>query len=324
MSLRLLPAAVLVVSLVGCADAPSSAPELPPVDEAAYKAEHEGWRKARLTAIASAMEIIGLWPLSPGETPFGSDPSLPIVLPAPSASAKVGTFKRDGEKITVIPASGSPLRLADGSLLNGPVELKSVMAVDTTVLALGSIRLQVEEVFEKPRAGVPPRRWVSAWDQEHPATKNLPPVEVFPLDQRWRVAARFEPFDAPKPTRVPDVRGGFMDLLATGQLVFRLNDREQRLTAIGFEGRDDLFVMFKDTTNASTTYSGYRILFPTAPADEEWIVLDFNLAENPPCAYSRFTTCPLPPPENKMDVAVEAGEKRYPAAKGYVPAGGGC
>jgi uncharacterized protein (DUF1684 family) len=323
MTLRLLPAAGLMILLAGCAADEASWPAPPPVDEAAYKAEHEEWRKARQAAIVSAVQIIGLWPLAPGETPFGADSALPIVLPAPPASPKVGVFKREGEKITVVPVSGSPLRLADGSPVDGPLELKSVMAGDTTVLALGSLRLQVEEVFEKPGAAAP-RRWVSAWDQEHPAAKNLPPVEVFPLDQRWRVVARFEPFEAPKPLRIPDVRGGFMDLVATGQLVFQLNNQEQRLTAIGFEGRDDLFVMFKDKTNASTTYSGYRTLFPTTAEDGEWTLLDFNLAENPPCAYSRFTTCPLPPPENKIDVAVEAGEKRYPAAKGYVPAVGGC
>ena len=108
-----------------------------------------------------------------------------------------------------------------------------------------------------------------------------------------------------------------MDLPAAGELLFRVNGQEQRLTAVRFEGSDEFFVMFKDATNLSTTYSGYRVLFPGVVNDDEWTVLDFNLAANPPCAYSRYTTCPLPPPENTLKIAVEAGEKRYPSAQGF-------
>jgi uncharacterized protein (DUF1684 family) len=75
--------------------------------------------------------------------------------------------------------------------------------------------------------------------------------------------------------------------------------------------------MFKDQTNRSTTYVGYRILSPAAVGDGGWTVLDFNLASNPPCAYSPFTVCPTPPPENRLHVAVEAGEKRHPTANGF-------
>ena len=74
--------------------------------------------------------------------------------------------------------------------------------------------------------------------------------------------------------------------------------------------------MFKDATNASTTY-GYRMLDAPVVAKGEWTVLDFNLASNPPCAYSSYTTCPLPPPENRLAVAIEAGEKRFPTGRGF-------
>ena len=75
--------------------------------------------------------------------------------------------------------------------------------------------------------------------------------------------------------------------------------------------------MFKDATNASTTY-GSRMLNPAVVAKGEWTVLDFNVASNPPCAYSQFTTCPLPPAENRLAVAIEAGEKRFPTGRGFV------
>ena len=84
-------------------------------------------------------------------------------------------------------------------------------------------------------------------------------------------------------------------------------------------GGGEFFVMFKDATNATTTYSGYRILTPAVVNGGEWTVLDFNLAFNPPCAYSRFTLCPLPPSENRLPTAIEAGLKRLPSPQGYSP-----
>jgi uncharacterized protein (DUF1684 family) len=80
---------------------------------------------------------------------------------------------------------------------------------------------------------------------------------------------------------------------------------------------EPLFVMFKDQTNGTSTYGGYRIVTPKRVKPGEFTVLDFNLAMNPPCAYSPYTTCPLPPPENRLDVAVEAGLKRLPSVKGF-------
>jgi uncharacterized protein (DUF1684 family) len=139
---------------------------------------------------------------------------------------------------------------------------------------------------------------------------------TYPLDPRWRVAARYDRFEMPKPVKVADVRGGSIDLEATGELVFRLNGEEHKLTAF-YAGDDRLFVMFKDATNGTTTYGGYRIVGPAAVKNGEWTVLDFNTASNPPCAYSKFTTCPLPPRENTLRVAVEAGEQRLPGVQGY-------
>ena len=114
-----------------------------------------------------------------------------------------------------------------------------------------------------------------------------------------------------------------MEVRALGQLVFRLKGEEFRLTAIG----PRLAVWFKDPTNGSTTYRGYRTVRPTLGAaavdsegiveDGEWVVLDFNFSYNPPCAYSNFTTCPLPPPENRLPVAIEAGLKKLPAVECY-------
>ena len=303
MSRRLASALLLMAALAGCSRSAREAwPAPPAVDPAQYAKEHQAWRDEQRAGLSYVLPITGIWELPEGETAFGGDASLPIALPAAHFAPRAGTFRRTGTTVTVVPAAKSALRLDDGSPLDAPRETDAVLA--------GPIRLQVAD-------GGDDRRWVMAMDTTHPAITDPPQIEAYPLDARWRVSARFDAFDAPKPVRVPDVRGGFMAFTALGELVFPLNDQEMRLTALGEEGSREFFVMFKDPTNQTTTYSGYRIVAPKVVKDGEWTVLDFNFALNPPCAYSTFTTCPLPPPENRVAAAVEAGLKRLPSAQGY-------
>jgi uncharacterized protein (DUF1684 family) len=207
--------------------------------------------------------------------------------------------------ISVVPTPDSALRLADGR----PV--REAMTVEQEVW-IDSLLLYVADAGDE-------RRWLTARDMKHSSITNPPPLEMYPLDAKWRVSARFDAFQSPKPVQVSDVRGGAMNFLALGQLVFRLNGKEHRLTAFGEPGGGEFFVMFKDPTNLTTTYRGYRILTPALVNGGEWTVIDFNFAFNPPCAYSRFTLCPLPPSENTLPVAIDAGLKRLPSAQGYSP-----
>jgi uncharacterized protein (DUF1684 family) len=275
-------------------------PEPAAVDPAAYEAQHQAWLEEQQGLLGHVLPLVGVWPLDEGEAAFGADAALPIVLAG--VPAKAGVFRRSGTTITIDPAPGSPLRMGDVPVVK-PTDV-------TDDLTLGTIRLSVVDAGDD-------RRWVTALDESHPSLTSAPEVERYPLDARWRVPARFDAFDMPTPVVVPDVRGGSMSFLALGQLVFRLDGREHRLTALGEPGGGQFFVMFKDRTNETTTYSGYRILTPEVVGDDEWTVVDFNFAFNPPCAYSRFTLCPLPPPENRLPVAVEAGLKRLPSAQGY-------
>lgn len=295
-------ALALGVALAGCAREQWPAP--PAIDQAAYRAEYDAWRQGQQETATSAMKLIGIWPVQPGDNAFGADPSLPIVLPPSSSPARAGVLMRKGGTITVTPAPGAVITHGDAGALKGQATLEGE-------LALGSLRMLVTPMDND-------RLFVMAWDENHPAVRTPPEIAAYPIDHRWRVSARFDAFDEPKPVQVADVRGGKSDFLAIGQLVFRVNGREHRLTAFGEPGAPQSFVMFKDETNRSTTYGGFRMLSPAAVANGKWTVLDFNLAGNPPCAYSRFTTCPLPPMENRLDVAVEAGEKRHPSAQGFV------
>ena len=295
---------VFICTTTACAR--QSWPEPPAVDPAAYQKEYDTWRQEQNQWIGSVIAIVGIWPLAEGETAFGSDPSLPMVLSASVSPARGGVFRRSGETVTIVPTPGSPIHAADGKQVSSPVPYADG-------LRIGSVSL----LLERMDGG---RLFVSGLDEANPAIKNPPEVPAFPPDARWRVAARFDATEPPRPIKVSDIRGGTVDYLAVGQLVFRLDDREFRLTALGHaeaEPNEPFFVMFKDRTNGATTYGGYRMLAPKRVKDGEFTVLDFNRAENPPCAYSPYTTCPLPPPENRLDIPVDAGLKSLPSVKGF-------
>ena len=291
---------VLVAGVTGCSHEPWPSP--PPVDPSAYQQEHDTWLEGERALLSEVLPIIGIWPLDEGATAFGSDRSLSIVLPAGQVPSIAGTFRRTGHSVTVTPASDFALRTPDGSRIDDER--------DVTVVLAGPLRLEVTAVGDD-------RRWITVTDTTHPAVTAPPALPSYPVDDQWRVLARFDAFETPKRVRVPDVRGGSMQFTAVGQLVFPLDGKERRLTALGTKDRRHFAVWFKDRTNGSTTYGGYREVRTQAVENGGWTVVDFNFAYNPPCAYSKFTTCPLSPPENRLSVAVEAGLKQLPSANGY-------
>ena len=276
----------LVASAAGCVR--QKWPDPPPVDPVKYQQQYADFKKEQLETAAFALPLVGTWSLDEGDTPFGSDPSLPIVLPATASVAHAGVFHRKGNDVTMIPAAG---------------------VHQEAPLVIGSVHF---EVFQAP----PDAMMVMASDADAPLLKNLQ-IDTYPIDPKWRVGARFEAFEKPRVVPIGSTRGPVHDETAPGQLVFQMNGQEFRLTALAEPGSDQFFVMFKDDTNGKTTFSGYRMLSAKVVPNGQWTVLDFNMARNPPCAYSKFTMCPLPPRENRVAMAVEAGVKRHPTARGY-------
>ena len=278
-------------------------PSPPAVDEAAYRQQYAEFTKEQRETAEFALSLVGVWQLEDGDTAFGSEPGQPIVLLATSVAPHAGLLRRAGDSVTLIPAPGVRLAREDGTPITSGARLGQELP-----LTLGSVHLE--------SYSVPPAVFVDGRDTDAPALKDLR-VDAYPIDSKWRVSARFDAFERPKPVKIATTRGTVVDETAVGQLAFRVNGREYRLTALGEPGSDQFFVMFKDETNGTTTFSGYRMLSPKAVASGQWTVLDFNFAGNPPCAYSKFTMCPLPPPENRLALAVEAGVKRDPRKRGY-------
>ena len=148
----------------------------------------------------------------------------------------------------------------------------------------------------------------------HPSSsvlRDYPGTPAYPADPRWAVTGRYVPFDEPRPTTVGAVVEGLQHVYdAPGRVEFELDGRPLSLTAFNGPKPGSLFILFTDETSGVTTYAANRSLKIDPPDADGAVVLDFNRATNLPCAYTQFATCPLPPAENRLPVAVEAGEKK--------------
>lgn len=131
----------------------------------------------------------------------------------------------------------------------------------------------------------------------------------FPIDESYKVTARFEAFPEPKEVMIPNVLGGSFKMKSPGILKFAFKGKEYSLQPV-LEDDGKLFIIFRDGSNLNETYLAGRFLYADKPVNGE-AMLDFNKAQNPPCAFTPFATCPLPPPQNTLDVEIKAGEKRY-------------
>ena len=204
---------------------------------------------------------------------------------------------------------GPVVRLADGEELvvdGQPVHGEHAFGV---IPERGGLTVHSGEVaIEVARRGgsdvVRPR------DPDNPGLRAYPGTPAYAPDPRWAVTGRYLPFDEPRPTTVGAVVEGLQHVYdAPGRVEFTVEGRPLSLTAFNGPTPGSLFVLFTDETSGVTTYAANRSLQVDAPAADGTVTLDFNRATNLPCAYTSFATCPLPPAENRLPVAVEAGEQ---------------
>lgn len=298
------PVAAAVTS--ACADAPT--PHPPPIPPATLAAEHEEWRTGRRNSLADpeggVVSWIGLWELAEGPTWFGSDPTLAIVLPAEDSPPLAGKLDLVGGRVRLFAEPGSGIAVREGDPLTGPIYLQDDRSGNTTILDLGSLGLRIHAERGTDRL------WLRAWDRDSPraAAFELPPY--FPVENEWRLSARFDPYPEPRGVPMADVKGGTVENFAPGELVFRAGGREHRLIAFATERSRDYLVMLRDSTAGAETYPLDRYMHVPFPDDDGWTVIDFNRAYNPPCAFTPFSVCSFPPRENRLALEVTAGEKR--------------
>lgn len=272
---------------------------------ATHEQEIRAWQTRRATNLKkedSWLTLVGLFWLAEGENRFGSDRTKNnIVMPA-KAPASMGTLTLEpGGRVTMNPAV--PMTI-DGKPVEGPVQLiADTQPNGPTVVKVGTMQFQIIE-----RAG---RFGIRVKDPEAEARRNFQGLEYFPIDPKWRIEAKYEPYDPPKKIPITNVLGFTTEETSPGALVFTVDGATYRLDPILEQGSDELFVIFKDTTSRDATYQAGRYLYAAKPGGDGRVIVDFNKAYNPPCAFTDFATCPLPPPQNRLPIRIEAGEKRY-------------
>ena len=293
---RALLAIVLTLMVVGAG--PSSP------DPAAHRRDIEAWRERRLQSLRRDdgwLTLVGLFWLEPGDNTVGSYPKSRVVLPAGKAPARLATIAVDAAGARLAAAPGETVEIAGKPVT--AAALSTDAAGEATLLRRGPLRFYLIE-----RNG---RIGVRVKDAESAALKSFRGIESFPIDARWRIVARFDPYQPAKEIPVPNVLGSTSREKSPGALVFEVGGRTCRLDVVTEAGTEDWFVIFGDQSNGRETYGGGRFLYVTPPAPGSPAVVDFNKAYNPPCVFTPYATCPLPPSQNRLAVRVEAGEKGY-------------
>lgn len=259
-----------------------------------HRAEITEWqqkRAERLKAEDGWLSLIGLFWLNEGDN----------VIALESAGSPTLKLTRNGDAVTLQPDAEMTI---DGKPVAEPVVLANDAAENgPTIVQRGSVRFNVIKRGE--------RYGLRVKDAQAETRTHFQGLEYYATDAKWRAEARFEPYDPPKKIPITDVTGMTSDNISPGALVFTLDGKEYRIDPVLEDGTDELFVIFKDATSKDTTYPAGRYLYTAKPGPDGKTVIDFNKAYNPPCAFTSFATCPLPPLQNRLPIRVEAGEKRY-------------
>ncbi len=287
--------------------ATSCARSSPKIDPVAYAQEIEQYRTARLAELKSDsgyLSLIGLFWLKEGENKFGSDPANEIILPKEKVSNVAGVFILKNGVVKLEAPANSSITASDKPVTF--LELKTDADDKPTVLHLGSLSLQIIKRGDK--------LGVRVKDKDNPARSNFAGIESYPADQNWRLEARFEPYNPPKKMPIVNILNMESSEDSPGAVAFAVDGRAYRLDAIKEKGEPKLFMIFADNTSGKQTYPAGRYLYVDPPDADGRMIIDFNKAYSPPCAFTKFATCPLPPRQNRLPFAIEAGEKysRHP------------
>jgi len=270
----------------------------------AYPDEIKTWREQRterLTAPEGWLSLVGLHWLDKGTHSIGSAADNDIVLSI--GPPKLGSVTLDGAIVTLALAEGVEASIGDTAARTAPLVADS--SGSPTVVRIGQTSFSLIE-----RSG---RYGLRVRDPQAKSRSGFVGIDYFEIDPAWRFEARFEAHPAGRTIDIVNVLDMLEPTKNPGVVVFEKNGKQYRLEALDDTGDGQLFLIFADRTNGKTTYGPGRFLYAPPPVDGKTVV-DFNRAYNPPCAFSAYSTCPLPPPENRLDVAVQAGEKKYAGA----------
>jgi uncharacterized protein (DUF1684 family) len=265
--------------------------------DATYQQSFDKWKSGLVkNRTEEWVSLVGLYWLKPGENSFGTDRSNAIVLP--TGPAKAGSFELTGTDVTVKFLPETQAIIAGKPA--GTTKLEPDSSENTTVIEMGSLRMHV--IVRGERTGIRVK------DIDSPAMRIYGEAVFFPLDLNYRVTAKWIPSDGKRTIDVPTILGEVEPTPVAGTAEFEINGRKFQLTDIGGDAMKELFFVFNDLTTKTDTYPGGRFL-KTGPVSNGTVVLDFNHAYTPPCAFTPYATCPLAPKENRLAITIPVGEK---------------
>jgi len=293
---------IAVVLLTACQKATKQAPA---VDPSVHRAEIQKWQSDRLASLTKEdgwLTLVGLFWLSKGDNSIGSDPGNAILLPKGKAPGVAGSISQPKGQVLLRARPGADFTV-DGRPVTSTYLLDDTADNGPTILKLGSLLINIVKRGDKVGVRVK--------DTESETRREFKGLEYYPIDPKWRIEARLEPYTPAKAIPITNVLGMTDDELSPGALVFEVDGKTYRIDPILEKGETDLFVMIADETTGKETYGAGRYLYVSPPDANGKVVIDFNKAYSPPCAFTNFATCPLPPRQNHLPFRVDAGEKKY-------------
>ena len=303
---RLLLALCCAAAVAGCGKQHTE--ETPKMDAAAIAFQHaeDAWRVQRRDTLLKPdgwTSLVGLHWIEPGAHYVGSQADNGIQLSmGPAHLGMIDRSKDDGFRF--VPDKGATLTL-DGQPLSGATALRtdadekgpSVIGFDdgkgsaTVIARSGRFALRVRHADAPTRA-------------------HFAGLDFWPASRDWKIEGRFIPHPPGRTMEVANIIGSMEAMSNPGVVEFARDGKTYRIEALD-EGEGVLFLVFADRTNGHGSYGAGRFLDAPMPDAQGRVLLDFNQSRNPPCAFTSFATCPLPPPENRLDLAITAGEKAY-------------
>ncbi|HEX8797597.1 MAG TPA: DUF1684 domain-containing protein [Terriglobales bacterium] len=255
------------------------------------------------------LTLIGLEWLKSGDNTFGSAPGNNLVVRAPTA-AYLGVVELNDKSLELLPPHGGYPRglLVDSKLPENPQTLGSDDSEHPSKITTGTVTITI--IHRGERYGLRIK------DSKAPARTQFHGLRWYPPDEAYRVPAKWIPYNPPHQVAIPTILGTEVKADVPGAAEFTLEGKTLRLEPI-LESPDDkeLFFILRDTTSTTETYGAGRFLYTALPdhglTQPGELVLDFNRAQNPPCAYTPYATCPLPPPQNRLPIPIPAGQQRY-------------
>ena len=289
--------------LLGCSQ------ELPGPTAEQHRAEIEAWQAERNASISSEngwLSLVGLCWLEPGLNKLGSGPDADCRIEYEKVPRDLGSIELGNQGVLYFGPANRSVTDSDGK----PVE-RTGMANDhqrkPTILRHGSLRFYIIERFGE--VGVRMR------DIESDAIQEFTGLDYYPVDLEWRKTARFEPYPSPQDVNIINILGMEEAMRSPGEIVFEHDGEEYRLLVIEEEQTARWFIMVADATSGRGTYGAGRYIYIDPPVQlpdqPPLTVIDFNKVYNPPCAFTALATCPLPPMQNRLPLAITAGEKEY-------------